>query len=79
MRDRRGGTTSWAPHERFAFNTATGAILLKTPLPAGSYAPVCIDGDDVIVSAGWALSKAQQPLIIAYKPGATGQLPDTVR
>jgi hypothetical protein len=63
----------------YAFNTATGAILLKTPLSASSNAPVTIDGDYVIVGAGSALSKAQQPLIIAYKLGATGQLPDTVR
>jgi alcohol dehydrogenase (cytochrome c) len=63
----------------YAFNTATGAILLRTPLSAGSNAPVTIDGDYVIAGAGSALSKAQQPLIIAYKLGAQGQLPDTVR
>ena len=33
----------------YAFNAATGAILLKTPLSAGSNAPVTIDGDYVIV------------------------------
>ena len=36
----------------YAFNAATGAILLKTPLSAGSNAPVAIDGDYVIVGAG---------------------------
>ena len=35
--------------------------------------------DYVIVGAGSAVSKAQRALIIAYKLGATGQLPDTVR
>ncbi len=63
----------------YAFNAATGAILLKTPLSAGTNAPVTIDGDYVIVGAANALSKGQQPLIIAYKLGAKGgKLPDTV-
>jgi outer membrane protein assembly factor BamB len=62
----------------YAFNAATGAILLKTPLSAGTNAPVTIDGDYVIVGAANALSKSQQPLIIAYKLGAKGKLPHTV-
>jgi outer membrane protein assembly factor BamB len=62
----------------YAFNAATGAILLKTPLSAGTNAPVTIDGDYVIVGAANALSSGQQPLIIAYKLGAKGKLPDTV-
>ena len=32
----------------YAFNAATGAILLKTPLSAGTNAPVTIAGDYVI-------------------------------
>ena len=71
-------TTTYNGH-LYAFNAATGAILLKTPLSAGSNAPVTIDGDYVIAGAGSPLSKSQQPLIIAYKLGATGKLPDTVR
>ena len=62
----------------YAFNAATGAILLKTPLSAGTNAPVTIDGDYVIVGAANALSKGQQPLIIAYELGGKGKLPDTV-
>ena len=62
----------------YALNAATGAILLKKPLPAGSNAPVAIDGDYVIAGAGTALSSAQHPMIIAYKLGASGKLPDTV-
>ncbi len=63
----------------YAFNAATGAILLKTPLSAGSNAPVTIAGDYVIAGAGVpSLSKSQQELIIAYKLGAKGKLPDTV-
>jgi alcohol dehydrogenase (cytochrome c) len=62
----------------YAFNAATGAILLKAPLSAGTNAPVTIDGDYVIVGAANALSSGQRPLIIAYKLGAKGKLPDTV-
>ena len=63
----------------YAFNAATGAILLKTPLSDGSNAPVTVDGDYVIAGAGVPPSKGQQELIIAYKLGAHGKLPDTVR
>ena len=56
----------------YALNTATGAILRKIPLPAGTNAPVTIDGDYVIAGAGVPLTKTQQPQIIAYKLGATG-------
>jgi len=62
----------------YALDAATGAILLKTPLSAGSNAPVAIDGDYVIAGAGTPLSAAQRPMIIAYKLGATGKLPETV-
>lgn len=62
----------------YAFNATTGAILLKTPLSAGTNAPVTVDGDYVIAGAANALSKAQQSLIIAYRLGASGKLPDTV-
>jgi len=62
----------------YALAAATGAILFKTPMSAGSNAPVAVDGDYVIAGAGVATSSAQQPMIIAYKLGATGKLPDTV-
>jgi alcohol dehydrogenase (cytochrome c) len=58
----------------YAFNAATGAVLLKTPLSSGTNAPVAIDGDYVIAGAGIQLPKTQQ-LIIAYKLGGTGKLP----
>jgi alcohol dehydrogenase (cytochrome c) len=60
----------------YAFNAATGAILLKTPMSSGSNAPVAIDGDYVIAGAGVQVRGTQ--LIIAYKLGAKGKLPDTV-
>ena len=62
----------------YALDTATGAILFKTPMSAGSNAPVAVDGDYVIAGAGAALSSTQRDMIIAYKLGATGKLPDTV-
>jgi outer membrane protein assembly factor BamB len=40
----------------YAFNAATGTILLKTPLSTGTNAPVAIDGDYVIAGAGVAQS-----------------------
>jgi alcohol dehydrogenase (cytochrome c) len=68
-------TTTYSGH-LYAFNAATGAILLNTPLSAGSNAPVTIDGDYVITGAAVPLSG--QALIIAYKLGAKGKLPHTV-
>jgi alcohol dehydrogenase (cytochrome c) len=62
----------------YAFNAATGAILLRTPLSSGSNAPVAIDGDYVIVGAGVQVPKKDKQLIIAYKLGGKGKLPDTV-
>jgi alcohol dehydrogenase (cytochrome c) len=62
----------------YALDASTGAILLKTPLSAGSNAPVAVDGDYVIAGAGAAMPPNQRNMIIAYKLGATGKLPDTV-
>jgi len=62
----------------YALDAATGKILLKTPMSAGSNAPVAVDGDYVIAGAGVALSGTERTMIIAYKLGATGKLPDTV-
>jgi outer membrane protein assembly factor BamB len=61
----------------YALDAATGAILFKTPMSAGTNAPVAVDGDYVIAGAGAALPPAQRDMIIAYKLGATGKLPDT--
>jgi alcohol dehydrogenase (cytochrome c) len=62
----------------YAFNATTGAIMLKTPLSAGTNAPVTIDDGYVIAGAGVQIPKTAQELIIAYKLGANGKLPDTV-
>ena len=56
----------------------SGQVLLKTPLSAGTNAPVAVDGDYVIAGEGVSLVPSQQRMIIAYKLGATGKLPDTV-
>jgi outer membrane protein assembly factor BamB len=69
-------TTTYSGH-LYAFNAATGAILLNTPLSAGSNSPVTVDGDYVI--AGAAVVQSGKALIIAYKLGAHGKLPHTVR
>jgi alcohol dehydrogenase (cytochrome c) len=62
----------------YALDATTGAILFKTPMSAGSNAPVAVDGDYVIAGAGAALASTQRNMIIAYKLGGTGKLPDTV-
>ena len=62
----------------YALDATSGAILFKTPMSAGTNAPVAVDGDYVIAGAGEALSSTQRNMIIAYKLGATGKLPDTV-
>lgn len=63
----------------YAFSAATGAILLKTPLSAGTNAPVTIDSCYVIPGATNALSSGQRPLTIACKLGAKGKLAHTRR
>jgi alcohol dehydrogenase (cytochrome c) len=63
----------------YAFNAATGAILLKTPLSSQTNAPVAIDGDYVIAGAGVQIPRSARQLIIAYGLGGHGKLPDTVR
>jgi alcohol dehydrogenase (cytochrome c) len=70
-------TTTYSGH-LYAFNARTGTILLKTPLSAGTNAPVTVDGDYVIAGAGVPLSASEHELIIAYKLGAKGKLPDVV-
>jgi len=62
----------------YALDATNGTILFSTPMSAGSNAPVAVDGDYVIAGAGVPLSGTQRNMIIAYKLGATGKLPDTV-
>ena len=76
--DQRRVFTTTFHGDLFALDAGTGKILLKTPLSAGTNAPVAVDGDYVIAGAGVSLVPSQQRMIIAYKLGATGKLPDTV-
>ena len=63
----------------YALDATTGAILFKTPMSTKTNAPVAVAGDYVIAGAGLAApSSTQRNMIIAYKLGATGKLPDTV-
>ncbi len=63
----------------YALDATTGAILFSTPMSAKTNAPVAVAGDYVIAGAGLAApSSTQRNMIIAYKLGATGKLPDTV-
>jgi outer membrane protein assembly factor BamB len=57
----------------YAFNAATGAILLKTPLPARTNAPVTIDRDYVITAGSVAQSAGQRMFIVAYRLRSHGQ------
>jgi hypothetical protein len=47
-------------------------------MSAWSNTPVAVDGDYIITGAGVAVSSTERSMIIAYKLGATGKLPDTV-
>jgi alcohol dehydrogenase (cytochrome c) len=71
---------SKATGEMIAVNQDTGKIEWDDRLPSSPYgaATVTIDGDYVIVGASNVLSSGQRALIIAYKLGASGKLPDTV-
>ncbi len=62
----------------YALNATTDAILFKTPMSATTNSPVTIAGDFVIAGAGGAYQKGEHALIIGYRLGATGRLPDTV-
>src|ERR1700685_3724903 len=63
----------------YALDAVSGAILFKTPMSAGTNAPVAVDGDCVIAGAGAAQSRTLRNMIIAYKLGAAGKLPTNTR
>ena len=65
-------TTTYSGH-LYAFNAATGAILLNTPLSAGSNAPVSIDGDYVITGA--AVPRSGRPLSSPTSSGPRASCP----
>jgi outer membrane protein assembly factor BamB len=59
----------------WALNTETGEVVWSTQLSAGTNSPISINEDTVLTGAGYASGKGQEPLIVAYKLGATGKLP----
>jgi outer membrane protein assembly factor BamB len=61
----------------WALNKNTGAVVWKAKLPAGTNAPIAIDGDYVVTGAGLPLGANQKATFIAYKLGATGKSSST--
>jgi alcohol dehydrogenase (cytochrome c) len=59
-------TTTFAG-QLYAFNASTGAIIKQWTLPAGTNAPVTVDGDYVITVGSYAQNSSETPEIIAYK------------
>ena len=54
----------------WALNTNTGAVVWHQKLPAGTNAGLVIDGNDVILGAGYPEGKGQKATFIAYQlPG----------
>jgi outer membrane protein assembly factor BamB len=60
-----------------ALDRDDGHIVWQKQMPAGTNAPMAIVGDTLITAASFPQSKDQQPVIIAYRLGATGTVPTT--
>ena len=56
----------------WALNKSTGAVVWQKKLPAGTNAPLAIDGDSVILGAGFPQGKGQKAVFVRYALGATG-------
>jgi outer membrane protein assembly factor BamB len=56
----------------WALNKGTGAVVWHTKLPAGTNAGIAIDGDYVVLGAGFPQAAKQKASVVAYKLGATG-------
>jgi outer membrane protein assembly factor BamB len=56
----------------WALNKNTGAVVWHKQLPAGTNAAVAIDGDTVLVGAGFPQGAHQKATFVAYRLGATG-------
>ncbi|MCW2953983.1 MAG: cytochrome c class [Conexibacter sp.] len=59
----------------YALNKQTGAVAWSRRLPAGTNAPVAIDDDTVITAGSFPSGRAERPVIVAYRLGATGAAP----
>ena len=60
-----------------ALDRDTGSVVWQKQLPAGTNATVAIVGDTLITAASFPQGKGQQPVIIAYRLGATGSATTT--
>src|SRR6266516_1914141 len=60
-----------------ALNRDSGSVVWEKQMPAGTNATVAIVGDTLITAASFPQSKSQQPVVIAYRLGATGSAPTT--
>jgi outer membrane protein assembly factor BamB len=56
----------------WALNKNTGEVVWHHKLPAGTNAPVAIDGDTVLTGAGFPEGAHQKPTFVAFRIGATG-------
>jgi outer membrane protein assembly factor BamB len=60
-----------------ALNRDSGSVAWEKQLPAGTNATIAIVGDTLITAASFPQSAGQQPVIIAYRLGATGSATTT--
>jgi mono/diheme cytochrome c family protein len=60
-----------------ALDRDDGRVVWQKQMPAGTNATTAIVGDTLITAASFPQSKDQQPVIIAYRLGATGSVPTT--
>jgi mono/diheme cytochrome c family protein len=60
-----------------ALDRDTGSVVWEKQMPAGTNATVAIVGDTLVTAASFPQSKGQQPVIIAYRLGATGSATTT--
>ena len=60
-----------------ALDRENGSVVWEKQMPAGTNATTAIVGDTLVTAASFPQSKGQQPLIIAYRLGASGTAPTT--
>jgi outer membrane protein assembly factor BamB len=60
-----------------ALDRDSGSIVWEKQMPAGTNATIAIVGDTLITAASYVQVKGQQPMIIAYRLGATGSATTT--
>jgi glucose dehydrogenase/plastocyanin len=61
------------------FDVDTGKEVFNAKLPAGTNAPVAVVGDTLITAASFPSGPGQKAMIVAYRLGATGELPSSTQ